>query len=78
MHLRSVKNEAVKKTLPMFLTTDEKEKQILSECQEIPHSEVKYSIRRFSLLRSTQCGNKVIFDLLTASACIQEGWGSVF
>lgn len=33
MHLRNVKNEAVKKTLPMLLTTDEKEKQILPECQ---------------------------------------------
>lgn len=33
MHLRNVKNEAVKKTLPMLLSTDEEEKQVLSECQ---------------------------------------------
>lgn len=70
--LRSVENEVVKKTPPMLLITDEEEEKSFVWMSETPHSKVKCCIRKFSLFRLTQCGNKVTFKGINC-ICLHSG-----
>lgn len=56
----------------LLITDEEEEKEVLSECQRHHRAKLNAVIRKFSLFRLTQCGNKVTFKGINC-ICLHSG-----